>query len=857
MDPQRWKEIQRLFEEALDLGPAAISDFLDITCGDDAELKKEVLSLLAADAADNDLLDNNADDILNASLQEYNPGDAIGPYRIVRLIGSGGMGMVYLAERADGEFSQQVALKIIRRGMNSEEILRRFKAERQILAGLNHPNIARLFDGGITAGGLPYFTLEYIEGHPIDYHCDENKLSLEKRLELFLTVCDAVEYAQRNLIVHRDLKPGNILVTTASEIKLLDFGIAKLLSGGDQTEMYADMTKTGVRMMTPRYASPEQILGKSVTTASDVYSLGVILFELLSGSQPYGVSGDTPAEIEEAICTTAPQKPSLSIGRVFDSGRAIVSLSALETVSLRRDTTPSRLRRRLAGDLDNICLQALRKEPERRYQSADQLARDIRLHLEGRPISARPDSAVYVSAKFLRRHYIGVAMIVLLLAVAASLTTFYTINLKKERDKARRESARATQVSNFLIELFQSADPNETKGDEITARELLANGAKRIETELADEPDIQATMMVTIGQVYQQLGQYENALPFIDKALTLRLMLFGETNEDVADIYNEMGTLMYNLGHYDSSEACYRRAYRIDKSLFGEAHPRVSDDLNDIATALRVSGQDEKAENILRQCLDVRLKLYGENNLDVAHTLNHLGRLLVLRGEFAEAEGYLRRGLKIRRDILGDDNVEVVASIGTLAGLLSSMGEYQQAADLYRAGLATVRKLFGNEHNYVGGMANSLANVLREAGQYEEAEQLCYESLDILRRTLPAGHANVAYPLTALGTLLIETGRSAEALPYLEESLAIRKEAFASDHWQVGISESTLGYALIETGDYDEAEAHLLEGYHDIEKQYGNDNGMTQKAIKRIIELYEKWDKPDMAREFILLINNE
>jgi serine/threonine-protein kinase len=516
MDANRWKRVQELFEAALELDAGGRADFLRGECGDDRELCDEVLSLIDADSGEHSLLDGHAVDALEpepaveegaASLE----GALVGPYRVIERIGAGGMGAVYLAERADGHFERKVALKVIKRGMDTEEILARFRSERQILAQLRHLNIAHLLDGGVTDDGRPYFTMEYVDGVPIDRYCDEHRLTVEERLALFETVCEAVQYAQHNLVVHRDLKPSNILVTNDGQVKLLDFGIAKVVGEESEHERTGDagLTRTGVRMMTPGYASPEQVRGEAVTTATDVYSLGVVLFELLAGHRPYNVMAETPRELERAIVETPPQRLSTAVAatreRVDAASRSVVTTTPEDVAEARR-AIPAQLRKRLSGDLDNICLMALRKEPDRRYASAGLLLLDLQRHRQGIPVTARRDTFVYRAQKFAQRNRGAVVAAALIVVVVAALTTFYTMRLARERDRARLEAAKAAEVSEFLQSLFEVADPGQSKGEDITARELLDRGAERIETELAGQPEVQAEMMHVVGTVYHTLS---------------------------------------------------------------------------------------------------------------------------------------------------------------------------------------------------------------------------------------------------------------------------------------------------------------------------------------------------------------
>src|SRR5271169_1370660 len=451
-------------------------------------------------------------------------GDRIGPYRVLRTLGVGGMGEVFLAERADAAFEQQVAIKVVYGGSFARGVQSRLKIERQILAQLDHPNIAHLLDGGTLPEGRAYLVMEYVDGIAIDTYCDSNRLDLGARLKLFQIVCAVVHYAHQNLIVHRDLKPSNILVTAAGVPKLLDFGIAKLLDERQAGQHTLAMTHADIRLMTPDHASPEQVRGQPITTSSDVYVLGVLLYKLLAGTGPFLISSVRLAENERAICEKDPRPPSQTVRR-DDSEES-------RSIAESRSTTPKRLARGLAGDLDNIVLMAMRKEPERRYASAQQMSSDIQRYLEGRPVIARRDTWSYRSSKFVRRHWLpvaaGVGAAALVLAFAAT-TYMQSLRIAAERDRvaqqrerAEHERARAEEVSSFLVNLFKLSDPEENRGNQVTARELLDSGAKRLQAGLQDQPETKAALLSTVGAVYDSLGQYQDALPILDESLRLQ-----------------------------------------------------------------------------------------------------------------------------------------------------------------------------------------------------------------------------------------------------------------------------------------------------------------------------------------------
>ena len=517
----RWRQVNRVLDIALELPPEERKAFLNHACVGDPSLSVDVERLLhACDRAEH-FLEQPAPMFAVSLLEDLvadteTPSDVdiqVGPYRLVRELGHGGMGAVYLAERADDQFRQRVALKLIRRGMDSQGI-RRFMEERQILASLSHPSIARLLDGGITDDRLPYFAMEYVDGTPIDRYCDARRLSIVARLALFVGVCQTVQYAHRNLVVHRDLKPSNILVTADGQVKLLDFGIAKLLTSQEAT---AGLTQPGLRLMTPQYASPEQVRGDSISTASDVYALGVLLYELLTGHYPYGRVSSLH-DIEHAVLQQQPVLPSAAVRRILerDAGSNPVTPAL---VSHARHCSVEKLVRALRGDLDTIILRAMSKEPERRYSTAEQLAEDIGRHLAGRPVTARRDTRRYRIQKFVQRHRFSVAAagaFIVLLVVFSVITAVQSVRIRAQAERLTLERNNAQHVTRFLTEMFNLSNPIEGKGHALRAREVLDSGAARIERELKNQPAVQAQLMTTVGEAYHGLGLYRSRAAAVD-----------------------------------------------------------------------------------------------------------------------------------------------------------------------------------------------------------------------------------------------------------------------------------------------------------------------------------------------------
>jgi eukaryotic-like serine/threonine-protein kinase len=575
---ERWRQVDALLDRVLDLPRDSRATFLDSSRTADPAVRAEVLRLLAAQHGAERFLARPAGEFALSMLasgaevvdrDELPSPSRIGPYRVLREVGRGGMGRVFLAERDDPELRQRVALKVLRGGLASSHLVRRFLDERQILASLDHQNIARLLDGGITEDRLPWFAMEYVDGIPIDRYCAENRLDLSARLQLFLPVCDAVQYAHRNLVVHRDLKPSNILVTADGRVKLVDFGIAKLLAPEAGAEG-GELTHAGARPMTPGYASPEQLRGEPVSTASDVYAAGVLLYMLLAEQHPHLVPGRPAHEVARAILEEVPRPPS--------------AVSA------------TGLRRRLRGDLDTIVLTGMRKEAERRYATVEQLAADIRRHLGGLPVTARPDTWGYRTGKFVRRHRTGVAGAV---AFGVLLVGYgFTVTVHAER--IGREAAKTEQVRDFLVSLFTEADPGVTQGREPTASELVDEGARRVKTELADQPEIQAEMMATLGQVYLALGRYREASEQLTAALTIQRGIVAVPDEVEARTAQLLASALHFLGRLHEAEAIVREVVHIRRALHGESDHRVGRVLNDLGDLLHTKGELREAEDHLR-----------------------------------------------------------------------------------------------------------------------------------------------------------------------------------------------------------------------------------------------------------------
>ena len=693
----RWQQIDTLFAAALERPADERTAFLRASCGQDPSLYHEVLALLASDTEAASVLGESATDFaapLLPGLQEalgsetdLPAGARVGPYRIEGLLGRGGMGRVYLAERADGAFEKRVALKVVKRGMDTDEVLARFRRERQLLAGLDHPHIARLLDGGATEDGRPYLVMECVEGEPITAYADRHRLPLDARLALFEQIAEAVAYAHRNLVVHRDLKPSNILVTEDGQAKLLDFGIAKLLGDDD-----AAHTREGLRLLTPEYAAPEQVRGEAVTTATDVYALGVLLYELMTGRRPCDLAGPGLLARERALLHAEPPRPSAAL---------------VPEAAAARATTPERLRRRLNGDLDTIVLKALRREPERRYASVGALREDLRRAQRGLPVEARPESALYRAGKFVRRHRLGVAAataFVLLLAGSVVALGLQQRQTARERDRAEAARARAEQTAGFLEGLFDAADPFAPERlDTLRARDLLARGQAAAERDLAEQPLLQAQLLGAIGRAYTRLGLYAEAEAVLRRALV-------------------------------------REALAINRAALGDDHPHVADNLSLLGSVLRGQGRLDEAAEALREAI---ARTRGDRDPDVAVALNTYAGVLLAQEDFAGAEAVLDEAIGIVRDALGDDHPAVAFNVARRAQIYHARGDHAAAVEDQREALRIFEARFGAGSLHVALAQASLGGCLADLGRYAEAEAQLQASLAALREMHDDEHPRV------------------------------------------------------------------------------------------------------------------
>ena len=830
MDNARWQQIKGIFYPALDLPVPERGSFVGEKCAGDETLKEEIERLLIAHEAAEDFIESPTvavKNLVSAETISSPVGRTIGAYRIEKEIGRGGMGAVYLAARADAQFEKQVAVKLIKRGLDTDEIIRRFRHERQILAHLDHPNIARLIDGGATSDGKPFLVMDYVEGLPLMKFCQENLLLINERLNLFLHICSAVAYAHRNLIVHRDLKPSNILVTSDGVPKLLDFGIAKLLT--PESDFSTLQTATNLAVMTPEYASPEQVRGEPVTTATDVYSLGVLLYELLTDSRPYNFTTKSLEKIIHTVCEVEPPRPSSAITPTSNVQRPKPEQQATNHQS------PIVNRQSLKGDLDNIVLMAMRKEPTRRYSSVEQFADDVRRHLEGLPVLARQDAFGYRAGKFIRRNKAGAAAGtgIALSLIGGIIATFRQSKIAaRQRDTALAEAEKAERINGFLQKMLASADPRK-QGKDVKMTDVLELAAGSIERDFANEPEIIADLQTTIGLTFLSLGKADLAEPHLRRALETRLKLFGREHYDSAmSIYN-FGQLLEAKGTAPAAENCYRQSLAALRRLLGGEHLEISNVLHNLAHVSALQGKNAEAVEILREELKIRRALLDENHPGIAQTLTELGSVLTVMGDNEAAEPLQRRALAMMRRNQADEHPDTAAILVNLFGAIQHKNP-AEAELLVVEALRIRRKLLGDKHPDVAWSLYHLSFLKINQGENVEAERLIKEILNLRGTTLTDENLLVSNALLILGRSLMGQNKLLEAEAVLRECLALRLKHLPPEHWVLATTNGFLGECLMRLNQTETGRQFLLESYASLRGKLGENHMQTKMAAARI-----------------------
>jgi len=840
LTPERWQRLQEVLDAHDELPPGQRRGFLESLGAGDPALRREVEGLLSNDDGLDRFLETPLFPICSANLDDALLVPRIGPYRLQRELGEGGMGTVYLALQEE-PFQRRVALKLIQPRMYSRATVERFERERQILARIRHPNIAQLFDGGTTADGRPWFAMEYVEGEPIHDWCDARRLPTRARLELFLQVCSAVRLAHQKLrVVHRDLKPGNILVTAEGVPKLLDFGIAKPLDAELHLPGASVAAELAASVWTPHYSSPEQLAGQPLTTATDIYSLGVLLYRLLTGRLPLRLDSAEPEAVRRAIGEQRPEKPSVAVQRRERRTEDGVAVELTpRAVSRARDGTPGRLRRRLAGDLDAIVLKALAKDPDRRYASVDQLVDDLDRHLGDRPVAARAATFLYRAAKFGRRHRLRLAIAAVFVVLGCGLIVAQA-----------REIRQVRRVSTSLVSLLKALQPA-TPDQRVELAAALDEAARIVHDPMfADHPLDQAVLMDALGRAYQGLARYEEAEALLDGALTIRRRTLGEADPLVAESLNNFALLYQLMGRAEEAEAQLRRSLQI---RYGTRDPDVgelSNSINNLAIVLHDRGYFAEAEALFRRVLAMRVGLLGDDHPDVIRVRGNLAAVLAQQGDHQAAEELYRRNLEARLRLYGPQHRDVATSRNQLATALFALGELAAAEAEVREALRIRREIYGPQHPNAALVLNNLAMILQARNALGEAAAAFREARAIFGAQLGDEHLHTAVATRNLAAVLAARGDVQAAEELAAQALETMRTIMAPGSWRVADAESVYGGCLTLQGRYAEAEEILGRSFEIIRQALGDGAPHTRDAAGRLVDLYTRWGRPEKSEAY-------
>lgn len=826
MQQKRWKKIETILDTALTLSGSERTTYISDACRGDDDLIDEVYQMLRAieESEQTNFLEKVSDDnrqfIQNVSQIDVEAdiiGTRIGAFQITEKIGSGGMGAVYKADRVDGQFSQQVAIKMLQRGIRTENTIRRFRMEQEILASLKHPNIAQMFDGGITKEGTPYLVMEYVDGLPIDKFCNKHKKTIEERIDLFREVCLAVQFAHANLIIHRDLKTQNIYVTDDGRVKVLDFGIAKLLDP-NLSEQTLLVTGPGQKFWTPQYAAPEQVSGENVTISVDVYALGVLLHKLLTDSYPLDLKDKSLSEIQKVITGTPPQPPSNSIQNPV-------------TVAETRQITPALLRKKLSGDLDALVLKSVRKEPEYRYDSVSQLIEDLDRFKKGLPILARKDTIRYRIGKFYRRNRTGISLAVVILITFLLASAYYTFRITQERDLAEYEAERAKQVSDFVVNLFYGNHPDIAAGRELSAADLLEMGLESADT--LSQPEIKADILDAIGRAYVGMGNFDTATPILEEAYEISSEFHGTSNEKPGIIMMTLGDLYRRKGDYNKAMSFSQNALDHFQNIPGDHKYYISRAYNSLADIHFFLGDHDEAVRFHQSAYDIQSEIFDSTDPNLAATLNAMNASLFQQGKFHEAKKNVDRIIAIFNHNFGDKHPRTVEQYSNQALISFELGDYEMAEEQSRRTLTLKKEIYKSPHPSLAAEYNNLGKIIIERNKFEEADSLLRIAVKMREQIYGPTHIYLARSIHNLAKALAKKGLSTEATEHFEKSLEMIRQSVPPSHPMITRQIAEFGNFLIQNEQYDDALSLLLNRRQEIENKglHERDGGILEQTI--------------------------
>jgi eukaryotic-like serine/threonine-protein kinase len=849
MDSPRWTRIQKLFGTAVDLPPSEQHVLLEKECAGDQALMAEVLAMIDEDSRGDSLLDRGVSQVASRFLGETPAFQQAGPYRILRMLGEGGMGVVYLAERYD--LGSLVAIKILRDAWLSPARRERFLAEQRTLAQLNHPSIARLYDANTLPDGTPWFAMEYVEGLPLTRYCEQLGSSVKERLLLFREVCQAVQHAHLHAVIHRDLKPSNVLVRADGTVRLLDFGIAKQL---DRFDAPADRTRTGLRLMTPAYAAPEQIRGDRIGIYTDVYSLGVVLYELLAGKLPFDLSDRTPGESERIILEQEPEKPSSN------------------------------------ADLDVLCLTAMHKDPERRYSSVEALIRDIDHYLKSEVLEAQRDTLRYRMRKFIARNRRAVTAAAIVFTLVVGMVAFFTVRLAIARNRALAEAARTQRIQRFMLNLFEGGEKESGPGDNLRVITLIDRGVQEAR-DLNSEPGVQAELYQTLGSIYQKLGKLDRADSLLGSALEQRISVFGKDSSETADTQVALGLLridqeklpeaerlireglatakrhptgndaslakattalgrvLEERGSYDLAVPVLEEAVKLS-SKQSAVNPDLADSLNELANVHFYAGRYTIADSLFRRVLQMDRQLHGDRHPLVADALINIGAVQQDLGYYTEAEKLERQALEINESYYGPDHPQMAHNLTVLARTLINQKRFDEAVEALEKALPIEERAYGPVSRQVASALNELGNAAMKREQYDAAEPRFRRMADIYRAVYNNHHYLIGIALSNLAGVYVGWKEYPHAEQLYQEAIQVFAETLPADHLYMGIAQIKLGHALVLEQRFSDAEGHLTSGYAILSKQTSPSIVYLRNARLDLVTVYEALKQPEKARKF-------